>query len=252
MVRSQTRREWGLSLDETNATQCVRRFGLPAEGTRTNDLQVTACKLSESNGRDLLVTYSQEDVYLFDLLSEPKAKPSAPVAPKRKRSSSSAEPSRVVEARPSAPSERPVDPDPNRTVSFAVSINDDGQVEVEAAEEPTASESAPSTSDDNEVADAAEPVYRTVASRLQAIRDRKHAIDGDAPVVHPVRRFAGHRNVDTVKDVNFGFGDALVLSGSDDGRLFAWAKATGKLVGCWDGDGSVVNVRAPSSIWLIE
>ena len=216
MVRSQTRREWGLSLDETNATQCVRRFGLPTEGTRTTDLQVTACKLSESNGRDLLVTYSQEDVYLFDILGgepetpeSPQIPPSA-AAPKRKRSSSS-----LLEPTAAPPASSP----PGPLSSAAASTSTDG------------------------TADAAEPVQRSVASRLQAIRDRKHAIDGDAPVIRPIRRYGGHRNCDTVKDVNFGFSDTLVLSGSDDGRLFAWTKTTGELVGIWDGDGSVVNVR---------
>jgi WD40 repeat protein len=49
-----------------------------------------------------------------------------------------------------------------------------------------------------------------------------------------------------VKDVNFaGPNDEWVLSGSDDGNLFAWDTETGELVGIWKGDSSVVNVMQP-------
>lgn len=36
--------------------------------------------------------------------------------------------------------------------------------------------------------------------------------------------------------------DEFVVSGSDDGNFFIWDKATGKLHGIYEGDGSVVNV----------
>lgn len=50
----------------------------------------------------------------------------------------------------------------------------------------------------------------------------------------------------TVKDVNFlGPNDEYVTSGSDDGNFFIWRKATGKLHGILEGDGSVVNVIEP-------
>jgi len=63
------------------------------------------------------------------------------------------------------------------------------------------------------------------------------------PIVMPQRRFGGMCNVETVKDVNFlGALDEYVSSGSDDGHFFVWSKATGKLIGIWEGDGSVVNV----------
>jgi len=46
-----------------------------------------------------------------------------------------------------------------------------------------------------------------------------------------------------VKDVNFlGPRDEYVTSGSDDGNLFIWRKATGELHGILEGDGNVVNV----------
>lgn len=36
--------------------------------------------------------------------------------------------------------------------------------------------------------------------------------------------------------------DEFVTSGSDDGNFFIWHKASGKLHGIYEGDGSVVNV----------
>ncbi|KAF9075760.1 WD40-repeat-containing domain protein [Rhodocollybia butyracea] len=63
------------------------------------------------------------------------------------------------------------------------------------------------------------------------------------PVIRPQRRYAGARNVDTVKDVNFlGPHDEYVTSGSDDGNFFVWRKSTGSLHGVYEGDASVVNV----------
>ncbi|KAG8880746.1 hypothetical protein FRB97_000539 [Tulasnella sp. 331] len=65
----------------------------------------------------------------------------------------------------------------------------------------------------------------------------------NTPIVMPNKRFAGARNVETYKDVNFlGASDDYVCSGSDDGHFFLWSKAMTKLVGIWEGDGSVVNV----------
>lgn len=43
--------------------------------------------------------------------------------------------------------------------------------------------------------------------------------------------------------MNFvGSEDEYVASGSDDGNFFLWEKATGRLHGIYEGDGSVVNV----------
>jgi WD repeat-containing protein 42A len=84
----------------------------------------------------------------------------------------------------------------------------------------------------------------------------------NVPTIRPRKRFAGARNVDTVKDgkstscsrrsllnvservaVNFlGPNDELVVSGSDDGNFFIWDKSTANLIGIYEGDGTVVNV----------
>jgi len=82
----------------------------------------------------------------------------------------------------------------------------------------------------------------------------------DVPFIYPRSRFAGHCNVETIKDggssaiqatftlifsiaVNFlGPYDEYVTSGSDDGNFFIWDKSSGELVDILEGDGSVVNV----------
>ncbi|KAH9938149.1 WD40-repeat-containing domain protein [Fomitopsis serialis] len=69
------------------------------------------------------------------------------------------------------------------------------------------------------------------------------ASTSEVPIVYPRARFTGACNVETVKDVNFlGPQDEYVASGSDDGNLFIWRKATGQLHDILEGDGSVVNV----------
>ncbi|KAJ7228607.1 WD40 repeat-like protein [Mycena pura] len=62
------------------------------------------------------------------------------------------------------------------------------------------------------------------------------------PMILPRQRFAGARNMATIKDVNFlGPNDEYVVSGSDDGNLFIWRK-DGALHGIFEGDSAVVNV----------
>ena len=51
--------------------------------------------------------------------------------------------------------------------------------------------------------------------------------------------YAGHRNSQTVKGVNFmGWSDEWVVSGSDCGHVFIWDKKTGRL-------GAMVKVSHP-------
>lgn len=63
------------------------------------------------------------------------------------------------------------------------------------------------------------------------------------PCAPHARTYKGHCNVRTVKDVDFfGLADEYVVSGSDDGNLFIWDRASGRLVNILSGDDDVVNV----------
>ncbi|KAJ1025939.1 hypothetical protein NDA16_002565 [Ustilago loliicola] len=101
MIPRLIKRDWDMSFNtdaESNAlTMCVRSFGIPPGGFdapwvqndgRTasvseapqpagrrllmgNRDSITACKLSEQNGRDLLVSYSSGHIYRFDIYDQP-------------------------------------------------------------------------------------------------------------------------------------------------------------------------------------
>uniref|UniRef100_A0A7N0UWD7 Uncharacterized protein n=1 Tax=Kalanchoe fedtschenkoi TaxID=63787 RepID=A0A7N0UWD7_KALFE len=56
------------------------------------------------------------------------------------------------------------------------------------------------------------------------------------------RRYAGHRNCETLKGVNFlGPGCEYVVSGSDCGNIFIWKKRSGELIRVMEADNNVVN-----------
>ncbi|CAN0141585.1 unnamed protein product, partial [Hapterophycus canaliculatus] len=61
------------------------------------------------------------------------------------------------------------------------------------------------------------------------------------------QRYAGACNVQTViKEASFfGDGGGYVVSGSDDGRVFVWERASGRLVRAIKADDQIVNCVAP-------
>ncbi|GAA5893872.1 hypothetical protein JCM6882_003116 [Rhodosporidiobolus microsporus] len=94
MLRSPAfQRDWGSSVPSSSSpfssndlTTCVRRFGVPSpsapyNGDITN--HIVATKLSPTNPRELLLSYSDKGVYLFDTDGETYVRPEAP--PKRAR-----------------------------------------------------------------------------------------------------------------------------------------------------------------------
>ncbi|CEI91724.1 Putative Wd and tetratricopeptide repeat protein [Rhizopus microsporus] len=65
----------------------------------------------------------------------------------------------------------------------------------------------------------------------------------EADIVPHRKKFTGHRNIETVKEVDFfGQSDEYIVSGSDDGLLFIWDKKTAKIVQVLKADDEVVNV----------
>ena len=72
---------------------------------------------------------------------------------------------------------------------------------------------------------------------------RNAFLAGDDNVVAPRKKFSGHCNIETIKDVGFyGLHDEYIVSGSDDGHLFIWDKETSKIVQILHADEDVVNV----------
>ncbi|KAG0622559.1 hypothetical protein M758_3G106900 [Ceratodon purpureus] len=74
----------------------------------------------------------------------------------------------------------------------------------------------------------------------------KREDDGPHPESNKPQVYQGHRNLQTVKGVNFfGPNTEYIVSGSDCGRVFIWKKRGGKLVALFKGDKSVVNCLEP-------
>ncbi|PIA14410.1 WD40 repeat-like protein [Coemansia reversa NRRL 1564] len=61
------------------------------------------------------------------------------------------------------------------------------------------------------------------------------------PIVMPSRKYRGHCSFQTIKDVNFVFGN-YIASGSDDGCLFIWDWKTMDIVQIIRGDSEIVNI----------
>ncbi|GME45797.1 Wd and tetratricopeptide repeat protein [Neofusicoccum parvum] len=99
-----------------------------------------------------------------------------------------------------------------------------------------------SEEDDEDDDDDDEPTSILFRSAFERTR-LKEKVELDKPCSPHIRKYRGHCNVKTVKDVNFfGLEDEYIVSGSDSGHLFIWDKKTTQIVNILEGDGEVVNV----------
>jgi WD repeat-containing protein 42A len=74
---------------------------------------------------------------------------------------------------------------------------------------------------------------------------------GDGKLISDYKmEYSGHRNLRTVKEVNFlGPRDEFVVSGSDDGNVFIWEKESGDIVQISRGDKHIVNCLDPHPVY---
>lgn len=97
--------------------------------------------------------------------------------------------------------------------------------------------------DENEDSDDFEVYRRPYELRYASSRSGSTEIEQHAPCFSHMKKYVGHCNIQTVKDVNyFGQNDEYVVSGSDSGHLFIWDKKTAEVVNILAGDSEVVNV----------
>lgn len=106
MIPRLLKNEWGSYLDDETAalTHCVRRFARKPKTTNGEDsaaatrrfdrAHVTAVKISEANGRDIIASYSADGVYRFDIkgdsgLARREESGLLPSSVKRRKTSSS-------------------------------------------------------------------------------------------------------------------------------------------------------------------
>ncbi|KAH7914318.1 WD40-repeat-containing domain protein [Hygrophoropsis aurantiaca] len=214
--------EWGVPVAEESVTTCVRRFGRRsrARGERKGYEHITGARMSPWNGHE--VAYSSDAVYLYSTRDVPEDRETASRSPSR----SAALPNpkrRKIERSSQLP-----ESDTKILAREEPSIMVDG-----TDEDPDDSmdDSDEGSNDDSSEAEEAEPMMDRVL------------IHEKIPIIYPRSRFAGHCNIETVKDVNFlGPQDEYVASGSDDGNFFIWKKSNGNILNVLEGDGNVVNV----------
>ncbi|KAI7859691.1 WD40-repeat-containing domain protein [Circinella umbellata] len=71
----------------------------------------------------------------------------------------------------------------------------------------------------------------------------RNTLESDVDIVSYRKKYTGHCNNRTVKDVNFyGLNDEYIVSGSDDGCAFIWDKQTSRIVQILSADEDTVNV----------
>ena len=104
--------------------------------------------------------------------------------------------------------------------------------------------------DEHEEAEDDEGLSSQFIFRSSAERNRlRSQVQKEVSVSAHSRKYSGHCNVKTVKDVNFfGLQDEYVVSGCDSGHLFIWDRKTSRLLNILKGDGEVVNVVQGSCI----
>jgi WD40 repeat protein len=130
MIPRLLKEEWGSKLDAETAalTHCVRRFcrepkvaneaeESPVSRIYGGRAHVTAVKISEANGRDLLASYSGDGVYRFDIKGDPGSpkKVETSILPRNKRQKTSSgsvtpQPEETQVSRPESPVPTPAVP----------------------------------------------------------------------------------------------------------------------------------------------
>ncbi|KAJ7180123.1 WD40 repeat-like protein [Mycena crocata] len=198
---------------ENGMTHCIRRFGRPASlvDVQSTREHITGARMSSQNGHEVLFSYSADAVYLYSTRDEPEVE------------------DMTTGSRLLPPNSNQSSPKP---ILFQTLEND----------------STSSTHDmDLDIDEMDDRASDTDHEDDQSQELDEYDVSRDAysgvPLILPRQRFAGARNVETIKDVNFlGPDDSYVASGSDDGNFFVWRKKDAKICGIFEGDGAVVNV----------
>jgi nuclear receptor interaction protein len=73
--------DWSIDDDErlSKATQCVKKFAPNGQQRmkRRDNGHITACKISDANPNDLIVSWSGDHIYSFDIMRSPDAREQA-------------------------------------------------------------------------------------------------------------------------------------------------------------------------------
>ncbi|KAM0790270.1 hypothetical protein ACM66B_005575 [Microbotryomycetes sp. NB124-2] len=240
MLRGPMKADWGVEMKEGRLTQCVRRFCVPnVNGRGVLPNHVVATKMSSESSRDLIVSYSDGPVCLFDIDQEEHVDAvRVDGEDRRKRARRSVQ----VDERND---ESEIDQDGAADSSELTMVEDHEKEESEDEPGPHGHEAAAAGEEDEmDEMDSEDDDEDEPSSEVFSHLRRPRSYHEDVPMIAPRQRYTGHANSATVKDVNFlSFGqDAHVMSGSDDGNWFVWDKESAELVAIYEGDSNVVNV----------
>lgn len=223
--------EWGMvpRAGELELTTCVRRFGRLKGVAHKRGEHITGARMSAHNGHEVLLSYSGDAVYLYSTADDPGVEDSLLSSPSSVRTQNS----------------KRKKLDESGAIKF-VPMHEENDMDVDEQPAPGMTDQMILNADDDQGHDS-EDDHDTASEGYPEFVGSSD-VDEESflphvPVILPRRRFAGARNVATIKDVNFlGPDDECVTSGSDDGNFFIWDKATAALREIYEGDSSVVNV----------
>ncbi|KAG8735375.1 hypothetical protein FRC12_018106 [Ceratobasidium sp. 428] len=213
MIGRNLQDEWGAGgrLNESDdLVTCVARFGRdPAKEERDHHPHVTGARMAQTNGHELLLSYSGDAVYQYSIYDTPPTQGKSPILPSNKVAS------------PKRPSSQPGKNQSPKEPTFALDELLAGHMDASSDEEEDEEDISDEDSDSDEMSEDGDETTPAALER---------------PIILPMKDYRGAANVRTVKDVNFlGPNDEFVTSGSDDGNWFLWSKKTGELVGIWEG-----------------
>ncbi|QDS70920.1 hypothetical protein FKW77_006639 [Venturia effusa] len=214
------------------ATRCVRKFApegkqrmtkFDSGGLITYGHGITACKISDANPNELLVSWSDDKIYTFDML-------------RGEQNDHVAEEARIGEnmsRRETSVVGSELDGSIGKGLS---SYNYDGrythQLDIEDDTLITHAEHA--SANDSSDEDDTPPWFVNMSARK------------NVPCGSHSRSYSGHVNVQTIKDVNyFGLQDEYVVSGSDCGHVFIWNKKSSEITTILHADEDIVNIVEP-------
>lgn len=174
------------------------------------------------NGKEVLASYSGDKIYLFDVDETDRAKPSTPSrAAGRRRPVHEIEEEDDSEQDGDGDEDQDEDEDEDEDNDYEEQSSEEeheAMVNVEAMDEESESSQEESSGENSSMEAGGQNADHNELSYF------KHS-------------YSGHCNVKTVKGVSFfGPDDNYVCSGSDDGRIFIWNKATRKIVNIKKGD----------------
>ncbi|KAH8118555.1 WD40 repeat-like protein [Phellopilus nigrolimitatus] len=220
--------EWGVPCTDENYVTCVRRFGRTQRVSRRGE-HITGARMAQTNGHEVLLSYSADAVYLYSVLDQPcefAARRASILPPNpKKRKLSPKEPTLDLGLSDEDSTT------PSTSSSEGSQLNAEGLQTSDDFVDPQLHEGSDDESEEDEEDEESGVPFPELDEKFKS------------PTILPRRRFDGHCNIETVKDVNFiGVEDEFVASGSDDGNFFLWEKNSGRLHGIYEGDGSVVNV----------